>query len=89
MKTLYVNPAAAGVAGDMFTAALLELLEDTAEFFTRLRSLPLPAGEWGVAHESVTRHGIAAGRYAVTVGHGDHEADHGHGHGHATVMGGT
>ena len=88
MKTLYID-CAMGAAGDMLTAALLELLPDRAGFLERLNGLGIP----GVRYEAIptVKCGITGTRVAVTVHgaeeedvpyHHDHEHDHEHEHHH-------
>ncbi len=85
MKTLYID-CGMGAAGDMLTAALLELLPDPAAFVERLNALGLPGVRF-TAEPSV-KCGITGTHISVTV-HGqeeeshDHGHDHGHGHDHA------
>ena len=82
MKTLYID-CAMGAAGDMLTAALLELLPEPEAFVARLNALGLP----GVAfqRETVQRGGISGAHIRVTVHgaeEGDHDDDHDHEHEH-------
>ena len=76
MNTLYLD-CSMGAAGDMLTAALLELLPDRAGFLRRLNSLSLP----GVAFraEPGQRCGIRGTHITVTV-HGVAEDGGGHDH---------
>ena len=83
MKTLYIE-CNMGAAGDMLSAALLELIEDKETMLTRLNSLGIP----GVTFEAETalRCGITGTRMIVKVdgveeestdvGHHHHEHDH-------------
>ena len=79
MKTLYLD-CSMGAAGDMVSAALLELMPDPDDAVAKLNALGIP----GVAYrrERVSRCGIAATRLAVTV-NGEEERHDGHGHHHA------
>ena len=82
MRTLYID-CAMGAAGDMLTAALLELLPEPETFVARLNALGLP----GVAfqRETVQRGGISGAHIRVTVQgaeEGDHDHDHHHEHDH-------
>lgn len=85
MKTLYLD-CGMGAAGDMLTAALLELHPDPADFLYRMNRLGLP----GVAFsaEPAVRCGIRGTQMYVTVNgeeegdDHDHDHDHGHGDGH-------
>ena len=82
MKILYLD-CGMGAAGDMLTAALLELLPaDRAKvFLARMNALGLPGVQ--VAHEPAVRCGITGTRMAVTVnGMEEDELAHSHGHGH-------
>ena len=97
MKTLYLD-CAMGAAGDMLTAALLELWGDRETFLEAMNGLGLP-GVVVTAEKSV-KCGIAGTHVRVTIrgeeeeeamahhGHDhahdhDHEHDHDHGHSHA------
>lgn len=90
MKTLYID-CAMGAAGDMLTAALLELLPDADAFLARLNSLGIP----GVTYrkESAVKCGITGTRIAVEVNgeeeqaffealHAAHHHNHSHEHHH-------
>ncbi len=82
MKTLYLE-CNMGAAGDMLTAALLELHPDPAGFLTRLNSLGLP-GVQVTAAPSV-KCGITGTHVTVTVNGQEEEsldAAHAHMHGH-------
>ena len=79
MKTLYLD-CAMGAAGDMLTAALLELLPDPDEFVRKLNGLGIP-GVTFTAEPSV-KCGIAGTRMRVRI-HGSEEGEappeaHGH-----------
>ena len=92
MRTLYLD-CQMGAAGDMLTAALLELLPDPDKFISELNALGIP----GVAFEkkTVVKCGITGTQISVTVngaeeesadvclpGTDAHEHIHGHDHGH-------
>lgn len=84
MKTLYFD-CAMGAAGDMLTAALLELHPCPRAFVAQLNSLGLPGVEFRA--EQAVKCGITGTHMSVTV-HGaeedehDHEHSHHHHHGH-------
>ena len=81
MKTLYLD-CGMGAAGDMLTAALLELLPDRDAFVEELNALGIPGV--GFSAEKCEKCGILGTHMAVTV-HGeeedsDHPLHHHHGH---------
>jgi len=86
MKVLYLD-CGMGAAGDMLTAALLELLPNADEFLREMNSLGLPGV--CVKREPSVKCGITGTHVSVTV-HSveeeildhDHDHDHAHGHGH-------
>ena len=78
MKTLYFD-CSMGAAGDMLTAALLELLPDRAAFLARLNALGIPGVEYRA--EASVKCGISGTHMAVTVdGAEEHEHEHMHHH---------
>ena len=92
MKTLYLD-CTMGAAGDMLTAALLELTEDRQAFIDKMNALGLPGVT--VAAEPAVKCGITGTHMKVTVNgaeeesedvydghHHDHHHDHDHGHEH-------
>jgi len=82
MKTLYLD-CGMGAAGDMISAALLELTPDPGAAVERLNALGIPHVAY--ARERTARCGIAATRLAVKVD-GAEEHEHAHHHearGHA------
>ena len=91
MKTLYLD-CGMGAAGDMLTAALLELLPDPDGFMAKLNALGIPgvhfqkgpAVKCGITgtHMSVTVHGLEEGAEPHGHHHEHHHHDHGHEHGH-------
>ncbi len=84
MKILYLD-CGMGAAGDMLSAALLELLPDPDAFVARVNALGLPGVH--VERERAVKCGVTGTRLSVTV-HGreehshDHHDHHGHSHGH-------
>lgn len=85
MKTLYLD-CGMGAAGDMLTAALLELLPDPDAFVGELNALGIPGVEF--RREAAAKCGILGTHMAVSV-HGEeecsqdgHEHVHAHEHGH-------
>ena len=77
MTTLYLD-CGMGAAGDMLTAALLELLPDPAGFVAELNALGIPGVKY-TAQTSV-KCGITGTHMQVTV-HGEEEGSHSHHHG--------
>ncbi len=88
MKTLYLD-CSMGAAGDMLTAALLELIDDPQEFLLDLNTLGIP----GVAFraQKSVKCGIRGTHMQVTVRgteedehmhEHDHDEEHDHGHTH-------
>ncbi len=74
MKTLYLD-CGMGAAGDMLTAALLELHPDPAAFVERLNGLGLPGVRFQA--EPCVKCGITGTHMQVLVhGHGEEEHDH-------------
>lgn len=78
MKTLYLE-CNMGAAGDMLTAALLELHPHPEEFVKRMNDLCIPGVEFS-AQPSV-KCGITGTHVSVTV-HGEEEESHDHDHPH-------
>ena len=90
MKTLYLD-CSMGAAGDMLTAALLELLLDQEVFLEKLNALCIPGVRF--QRETSVKCGITGTHISVTV-HGeeeesqdhhahDHSHDHEHSHDHS------
>ena len=93
MKTLYLE-CQMGAAGDMLTAALLELLPDRQAFLDRMNALGLPGVK--VTAEPAVKCGVTGTHVSVTVDgeeeesedvhdhdhHHDHEHEHEHHHDH-------
>lgn len=85
MKTLYLD-CGMGAAGDMLTAALLELLPDPDGFVERLNALGIPGVE--IRKEKAVRCGITGTHMTVLVngeeeGAGEHHHEHEHPHEHS------
>lgn len=81
MKTLYID-CSMGAAGDMLTAALLELLPDQEAFLNRLRSLGIPGIT--VNAEKSMKCGIRGTHFEVSVD-GIIEGDDLHKHHHGSM----
>lgn len=82
MRTLYID-CAMGAAGDMLTAALLELLEDQDGFLRELNGIGLHGVT--VTREPSVKCGIMGTHIAVSVGgveEDEHLHDHHHDHAH-------
>ncbi len=91
MKTLYLE-CAMGAAGDMLTAALLDLLDDVPAFVAELNALGLPDVSIGAVRKE--QYGISGLHMHVRIKgeeehehfhkheHHDHEHDHEHHHHH-------
>ena len=80
MRTLYFD-CAMGAAGDMLTAALLELLPDPDAFVEKLNGLGLPGTEF--VREAAVKCGIRGTHVAVLVnGEEEHAFFHSHHHHH-------
>ncbi len=78
MRTLYID-CAMGAAGDMLTAALLELLDDADEFLQELGHIGLHGVT--VTREPSVKCGITGTHIRVDIG-GAEEDEHLHGHHH-------
>lgn len=80
MKTLYLD-CGMGAAGDMLTAALIELLPDPDAFTQKLNSLSIPHVKY--IKEPSVKCGITGTHMTVQVdGHEEDEHMHDHDHGH-------
>ena len=89
MKTLYLD-CAMGAAGDMLTAALLELMPDREAALAELNAIGVPGVVYGC--ETVTRCGVQGTHMSVKINgaeeseamhehsHDHHDHDHGHHH---------
>ena len=78
MRTLYLD-CGMGAAGDMLTAALLELLPDSARFVEELNALDIPGVRYTA--EKCVKCGITGTHISVTVHGEEEESDHHHHHG--------
>lgn len=78
MKTLYLD-CGMGAAGDMLTAALIELLPDADGFVEKMNGLGIPGVK--IEREKAVKCGIAGTHISVRV-HGAEECEGGHGHSH-------
>lgn len=78
MKTLFID-CNMGAAGDMLTAALLELLPDRQAFLERLNALGIPGVEFRT--EPAVKCGITGTKMHVLV-HGEEEGEEDSHHGH-------
>lgn len=76
MRTLYID-CGMGAAGDMLTAALLELFPDKDAMLERLNSLGVPGVEYSI--EKSVKCGITGTHVRVRV-HGEEEHEHHHEH---------
>ena len=87
MKILFLD-CGMGVAGDMLSAALLELMPDSDAAIAEMNSFGIPGVEY--VRERVSRGGITASHLSVRVHgeeenvhhHHDHDGHDHHGHGH-------
>lgn len=94
MRTLYID-CSMGIAGDMFTGALLDLFPEKEEITAQLNALGLPGVQYQISrtqkcgiegtHMTVSIYGEVEGEHLHTHGH-DHEhefgLDHDHDHSH-------
>ncbi|MDR0819927.1 MAG: nickel pincer cofactor biosynthesis protein LarC [Endomicrobium sp.] len=72
MKTLYLE-CAMGAAGDMLTAALLELVNDKADFLKQINSIGIPGLKVDI--ESVVKCGISGTHIRVSINGIEESAD--------------
>ena len=87
MKTLYLD-CGMGAAGDMLTAALLELLSNPDEFIEKLNALSIPGVQF--KKENAVKCGITGTRFSVIVDGAEeseemYEHSHEHGHHHSSM----
>lgn len=78
MKTLYLD-CGMGAAGDMLTAALIELLPDSDGFVEKMNQLGIPGVK--IEREKAIKCGITGTHISVKV-HGVEECEGGNGHSH-------
>lgn len=78
MRTIYLD-CGMGAAGDMLTAALLELMPNQDSFVEELNGLGIPGIRFTA--EKCEKCGILGTHMKVTI-HGEEEDDHHHHHGH-------
>ena len=78
MKTLYVD-CGMGAAGDMLTAALVELLPDPDKFIQKLNTFTVPGVQF--KKEPAVKCGITGTHISVLV-NGEEESEEMHGHAH-------
>ena len=86
MKTLYLD-CSMGAAGDMLTAALLELLPDPDAFVEKLNALGIPNVQF--KKERARKCGINGTHISVTVNGGEESEsmhEHHHGHHHSSMQ---
>ena len=82
MKTLYLD-CFAGIAGDMFIGALLNLVPNPEIIREKIRKIhALNADEYNILIDHTTRNGIAGINFDVLLTHEHHEHEHGHEHEH-------
>ena len=81
MRTLYID-CGMGAAGDMLTAALLELLPEKEKFIDRMNSLGIPGVT--VCAEKSTKCGITGTHVSVKV-YGEEESEDHHHHHHGSM----
>jgi uncharacterized protein (TIGR00299 family) protein len=74
MKTLYLE-CAMGAAGDMLTAALLELINNKADFLKQINSIGIPGLRVDI--ESVVKYGISGTHVRVSINGIEESADTG------------
>ncbi len=80
MKVVYID-CGMGAAGDMLTAALLELIPDQESFLRRINALGIPGVT--VEAEKKLKSGITGTQVSVKInGEEEVEHDHSHEHGH-------
>ena len=82
MKTLYID-CFAGIAGDMFIGALLNLVPDKNILIEGIKKIKaLNTSEYELIIENATKNGIAGINFDVKLNHEHHEHEHEHHHHH-------
>ena len=82
MKTLYID-CFAGIAGDMFIGALLNLVPNPEFFRNEIRKITaLDPHEYELIIERSTKNGLAGINFDVHTHEHHHEHEHGHEHEH-------
>ena len=87
MKTIYLD-CFAGIAGDMFIGALLNLVPSPDVLINGLKKLALPEDEYELVIEKAVKNSIAGINFDVKLKHGhehnheEHEHEHTHSHEH-------
>lgn len=88
MKTLYID-CGMGAAGDMLTAALIELTEDKKAFANKLNGIGIPAVHYHLDEENksgITGNHIHVHVHGIEEGCEHHEHEHHHEHHHHSSM---
>ncbi len=80
MKTLYID-CGMGAAGDMLTAALLELLDEPEKFIDELNALGIPGIEFRA--QRTEKCGISGTHMSVLINGAEEDSAHHHGHSHS------
>ena len=82
MKTLYLD-CFAGIAGDMFIGALLNLVPDKKILADGIKKITaLNPDEYELIIEDANKNGLAGINFDVKLNHHEHHHDHEHGHHH-------
>ncbi len=78
MKALYID-CTMGAAGDMLSAALLELIDDKEAFIKKMNALNIPGVE--VSYNTAVKYAMSGLQFNVSI-NGKNEEAHHHEHGH-------